>query len=122
MIARKSTRSQELFTHEKRQENWLRSEPQLLYLVPSTSRCFVNSRIPEFIVSGKNPKEVLNSANLHITNEYGANFLPQKSYLCTGRGAEREPGRLCGLEGGGGGRRQEEEAWVSKVPLKKSVA
>lgn len=41
------------------------------------------------------------------------------SCLCTRKGAAREPGRLCGLEGGGGGWRQEGEVWVSKVPLKK---
>lgn len=64
------------FHTRKKARNWLRSEPRLLNLVPSISLCFVNSEIPEFIVSGKNPKEVLNSASLHITNKYGANFLP----------------------------------------------
>lgn len=59
------------FHTRKKARNWLRSEPQLLYLVPSTSHCYVKSGIPEFIAMGKNPKEVLNSANLDISNEYG---------------------------------------------------
>jgi len=110
------------FHTRKRTRNWLRSEPQLLCLVLSTSHCFVNRGTPEFIVSGKNTKEFLNSSNLHITTEYSTNLFPQMSYLCPRRGAEREPGRLRGLEGGGSGRRHEEDVWVSKVPLIKSVA
>lgn len=109
------------FHTRKKARNWLRNEPHLFYLVPSTRCCFLNSGIPQFIGSGKNPPKVLSSANLHVTNEYDTNFLLQMSYLCTRKGAARESGRLCGLEGGEGRRRQE-EAWVSKVPLKKSVA
>lgn len=63
------------FHTRKRTRHRLRSEPQL-YLVPSTSRCLF-PEFPEFVVSGKNPKEVLKSTNLQVTNEYGANFLPQ---------------------------------------------
>lgn len=104
----------------KKARNWLISKPQLLYLVLYTSRCFVNSGIPEFIVSGKNPKEVLHSASLRISNEYTADFLPQMSYLCTRRGAVRKSGRLCGLERRGGGRKK--RFGCQKVLLKGSSA